>query len=151
VNIPDGSHGLLREIIETQRFAVLSTLSNHQPYCSLVAFAASDDFRHLSFATNRGTRKYSNILENSKVALLINNSNNNQTDFTLALAITALGTASEIIDESRNTITKTYLQKHQALTDFVNRQDTAIIDVRVTDYILARFDGAERIQVSDIS
>ena len=151
MNIPDGSHGLLREIIETQRFAVLSTLRHHQPYCSLVAFAASDDFRHLSFATKRHTRKYSNILDNSKVALLINNSNNNQTDFTQALAVTALGTASEIIDESRNTITKTYLQKHQALTEFVNRQDTAVIDVRVTDYILARFEGAERIQVSDIS
>ena len=151
MSTPDGSHSLLREIIETQRFAVLSTLSNHQPYCSLVAFAASDDFRRLSFATKRHTRKYSNILDNHKVALLINNSNNNQTDFTQALAVTALGTASEIIDESRNTITKTYLQKHQALTEFVNRQDTAVIDVRVTDYILARFEGAERIQVSDIS
>ena len=151
MSTPDGSHGLLREIVETQRFAVLSTLSNHQPYSSLVAFATSDDFRHLYFATNRDTRKYSNILENSKVALLINNSNNNQTDFTQALAVTALGIANEIIDESRNTITKTYLQKHQAMTEFVNRRDTAIIDVLVTDYILARFDRAERIQVSDIS
>ena len=150
MSTPEGSHGLLKKMVETQRFAVLSTLSNHQPYSSLVAFAASADFRHLSFATNRHTRKYSNILENNRVALLINNSSNNQTDFTQALAVTALGTASEIIDESRNTITKTYLQKHQVLTEFVNRQDTAIIDVLVTDYILARFDGAERIQVSDI-
>ena len=147
---PDGSHGLLKKIVETQRFAVLSTLSNHQPYSSLVAFAASDDFRHLSFATNRSTRKYSNILENSKVALLIDNSNNNRTDFTRALAVTALGTASEILDKSNNAVLQSYLKKHQALRDFVNRQDTTIIDVQVTDYILARFDGAERIQVNDL-
>lgn len=151
MNTPDGSHDLLKEIVETQRFAVLSTLSNHQPYSSLVAFTVSHDFRHLSFATNRRTRKYNNILENNKVALLIDNSSNNQTDFAQALAVTALGTASEIVDESSNPIVKSYLQKHQVLTEFVNRQDTAIIDVRVTDYILARFDGAERIQVSDIS
>jgi nitroimidazol reductase NimA-like FMN-containing flavoprotein (pyridoxamine 5'-phosphate oxidase superfamily) len=151
MSTPDGSHGLLRKIVETQRFAVLSTLSNHQPYSSLVAFAVSDDFRHLSFATNRRTRKYYNILENNKVALLINNSSNNQTDFTEALAVTALGTANEIADDSSNAIVKSYLKKHQALTEFVNRQDTAIIDVLVADYILARFDRAERIQVNDIS
>ena len=151
MSTPEESHGLLKEIVKTQRFAVLSTLSNHQPYSSLVAFAASDDLQHLSFATDRRTRKYSNILENNKVALLINNSNNNQTDFTEALAVTALGTASEIFDKSNNAVMQTYLQKHQVLTEFVNRQDTAIIDVRVTDYILARFDRAERIQVSDIS
>ena len=147
---PDGSESLLRQIVATQRFAVLSTLTNLQPYCSLVAFAVSDDFRHLFFATNRNTRKYRNILENNKVALLINNCSNNQSDFAEALAVTALGAARELTGEQNQGPVKSYLNRHQSLTDFVKRKDIAVISVLVTDYILARFDGAKRIPVDSI-
>jgi len=134
----------------TQRFAVLSTLNNQQPYSSLVTFAVSDDFRHLVFATNRSTRKYRNILENNQVALLINNCSNNQSDIIESLAITALGAASELTVDQSDGLVKSYLNKHQSLTDFIKSKDTAVIGVLVTDYILARFDGAERIPVNDI-
>ena len=150
MSTPDGSAGLLRQIVAIQRFAVLSTLNNRQPYSSLVAFAASDDFRHLVFATSRGTQKYRNILENEKVALLINNSINSQSDFTEALAVTALGTAGELTSDQNQEPVKSYLNRHQSLTDFVKRKDTAVISVLVTDYILARFDGAERIPADSI-
>ena len=141
---------LLRRIVGTQRFAVLATLNNQQPYSNLVAFAVSDDLRHIIFATNRNTQKYRNILLNDRIALLIDNRSNSQSDFAEALAITALGIASELKGKRSVKLVQSYLDRHQSLADFLKRHDTAVISVTVTDYILARFDGAERIRVDSI-
>ena len=142
---------LLRQTVGAQRFAVLATLSNQQPYSNLVAFAVSDDLRQIVFATNRDTQKYRNILSNNKMALLIDNRSNSQSDFTRALAITVLGTAGELSDDENDKLVRSYLDKHPSLGEFLQRPDVAIIKVRATDYILARFDGAERIRIDDIS
>ena len=140
---------LLRQIMETQRFAVLATLNNQQPYSNLLAFAVSRDLRQIIFATERGTQKYRNILSNDKVALLIDNRSNNQSDFTEAVAITALGVASELRGDRSKKLVQSYLDRHPSLGEFLQRPDTAIIRVTVADYVLARFDGAERIRVDD--
>ena len=145
------SKGLLKEILESQRFAVLATLNNRQPYSNLVAFAASDDLRYFIFATNRNTQKFHNILTDDKVALLIDNRSNSQSDFSVALAITALGTASEINinNDTSEKLVQYYLSRHEVLADFLKGQETAIIHISVTEYIIARFDGAEHITVDD--
>ena len=151
MNNPSETKELLRQIVGSQRFAVLSTLSNRQPYSNLVAFAVSDDLRQIVFATNRNTRKYRNILSNNKIALLIDNRSNSQSDFTRALAITVLGTAGELSGDENDKLVRSYLDKHPSLGEFLQRPDTAIIKVLVNDYILARFDGAERIRIDEIS
>jgi uncharacterized pyridoxamine 5'-phosphate oxidase family protein len=151
MNTPSETKELLRQIVGAQRFAVLATLSNQQPYSNLVAFAVSDDLRHILFATNRDTQKYRNILSNNKITLLIDNRSNSQSDFTRALAITVIGIAGELTGERRGDLVQSYLNKHTSLKEFLQRPDVAIIRVLVTDYILARFDGAERIRIDEIS
>ena len=148
---PSEAKELLRQIVGAQRFAVLATLSNQQPYSNLVAFAVSDDLRHIVFATNRNTQKYRNILLNDRVALLIDTRSNNLSDFIEALAITALGIAGDLTGDESDKLVQSYLDKHPSLGEFLQRPDIAIIKVLVTDYILARFDGAERIPIDDIS
>jgi heme iron utilization protein len=148
---PSEAKELLRQTVGTQRFAVLATLSNQQPYSNLVAFAVSDDLRQIVFATNRNTQKYRNILLNNNIALLIDNRNNNLSDFIEALAITALGVADELTGDESDKLVQSYLDKHPSLGEFLQRPDVAIIRVLVTDYILARFDGAERIRIDETS
>jgi uncharacterized pyridoxamine 5'-phosphate oxidase family protein len=141
---------LLRQIMGTQRFAVLATLNDQQPYSNLVAFAVAEDLRQIIFATERSTQKYRNILSNNKVALLIDNRKNSQSDFTEALAITVLGVASELKGDRDEKLVQSYLGRHPSLGEFLQRPDTAVIRVMVTDYVLARFDGAERIRMDGI-
>jgi uncharacterized pyridoxamine 5'-phosphate oxidase family protein len=136
--------------VEAQRFAVLATMSNQQPYSNLVAFAVSDDLRQIVFTTNRHTQKYCNILLNNRVALLIDNRSNRQSDFARALAITVLGVASELNGDNSDKLVQSYLDKHPSLGEFLQRPDIAIIKVLATDYIIARFDRAERIRIDDI-
>ena len=151
MSTPSETKELLRQIVGAQRFAVLATMSNQQPYSNLVAFAVSDDLRHIIFATSRDTQKYRNILSNNKITLLIDNRSNSQSDFTMALAITVIGIAGELTGERRDDLVQSYLNKHPSLKEFLNKPDTAIISVLVTDFILARFDRAERILIENIS
>jgi nitroimidazol reductase NimA-like FMN-containing flavoprotein (pyridoxamine 5'-phosphate oxidase superfamily) len=119
--------------MEAQRFAVLATMSNQQPYSNLVAFAVSDDLRQIVFTTNRDTQQYRNILSNNKITLLIDNRSNSLSDFTRALAITVLGVASELNGDNSDKLVQSYLYKHPSLGEFLQRLDIAIIKVRIDD------------------
>ena len=85
----------LQDLLATQSFAVLATQEEHQPYGSLVAFAASHDLRSLVFATPRATRKYANLVRNPKVALVIDDRTNQEADLHGAIAVTATGSVAE--------------------------------------------------------
>ena len=83
--------GLIKRVFTSQRFAVLATQFEGQPYSNLVAFAEADNLRSLLFVTSRDTRKYSNTLASKKVAILIDSRTNQALDLNNAVAITALG------------------------------------------------------------
>jgi uncharacterized pyridoxamine 5'-phosphate oxidase family protein len=125
-------------------------LNNQQPYLNLVAFAVSDDLRTIIFATNRNTQKYRNILSNNMISLLVDNRSSGRSDIGEGRAITALGMAKELERNTDEKLVQSYINRHPSLVDFFEKGDTAIVNVVVTDYILARFDGADRIQVDSM-
>ena len=86
----------LKTLFRTHPLAVLATQNELQPYTSLVAFAASDDLKELLFATTRATRKYANFSSNPRVAMLVDNRSNRLSDFSEAMAVTALGAIEEV-------------------------------------------------------
>jgi hypothetical protein len=77
---------LVRELLASQRLAVLSTETRGTPYSSLIVFAAAPDLTALVFATPRPTRKFSNLSENARVSLLVDNRSNREEDFAEATA-----------------------------------------------------------------
>jgi uncharacterized pyridoxamine 5'-phosphate oxidase family protein len=147
---PQKAKELLNKILGEQRFAVLATHNNQQPYTNLVAFAASDDLKRVIFTTNRNTQKYRNIISNNKIALLIDNRRNNQADFSKALAITVLGIAEELSFNKNDELIQFYLNRHPPLIEFLNKPDTAVVNMAVTDFILAHFDRTDRIPMGEI-
>ena len=130
----------LHELLATQRLAVLATQHGSQPYCSLLAFAATDDLKQLLFATARHTRKYANLADRSQVALLVDNRSGRETDFHEAMAATAVGQASEVVDEELVAARVLYLAKHPHLVDFVTSPTCALLLIEVqTYYVVTRF------------
>jgi len=140
---------LLRDLFASQRLAVLATQNAGQPYGNLVAFAETDDLRHLVFVTSRNTQKYANVTENRKVALLVDSRRNQVSDFKTAVAVTAMGTAEEITGNKREVMVKVYVNKHPHLANFLKKPDSAVIKITVNDYIVAGFDKAKIINLSD--
>ena len=133
-------HLQLRELMATQRLAVLATQSEEQPYCSLVAFVVSSDLKHLFFATARHTRKYANLADHSRVALLVDNRSGEDTDFHEAMAATAVGEAEEVQEDAFVSARALYLAKQPHLVDFVDSPTCALLCVKVqTYYVVTRF------------
>jgi uncharacterized protein YhbP (UPF0306 family) len=139
---------LIRNLLESQKLAVLSTQKHGQPYCNLIAIAATDDLKYLFFATTRATRKYANLMADSRVAVLVDNRRNDPADFAEAAAVTALGKAWELQGVERQQALKVYLGKHPYLEEFAAAPTCALLQIRVDKYIaVTRFQEVREIQM----
>jgi general stress protein 26 len=128
----------LRNLFETQNLAVVATQTGGQPYASLVAFVATDDLRYIFFITAKTTRKFANLISDSRVAVLVNSSVNQESDFHDAISITVTGIAEEIMDPERQEILNLYLSKHPYLEDFARSPSCALIRVAARSYYLVQ-------------
>ncbi len=81
----------IRRLTDEQEYAVLCVQGGGQPYGALVAFAFSDDLRHVVFATPIATRKYRLLSECDHVALVIDNRPNKIEEMMEVEAVTATG------------------------------------------------------------
>jgi nitroimidazol reductase NimA-like FMN-containing flavoprotein (pyridoxamine 5'-phosphate oxidase superfamily) len=128
----------LRDLFSSQRLAVLATQGRRQPYGNLVAFMATDDLKHLLFATTRATRKYSNISRNPRIAMVVDTRSNEEADFHLAAAVTATGVVKETVGPQKTRFRKLYLSKHPYLKEFVSSPTCALLRMDVETYYVVR-------------
>ncbi|MGC8658526.1 MAG: pyridoxamine 5'-phosphate oxidase family protein [Desulfomonilaceae bacterium] len=130
----------LVDLFKTQRFSVLATLEQTRPYVNLVAFAETEDLSAIFFATTRATRKYTNISAQSGVAMLVDNRSNEVADLSHAVAVTIIGTASELDEKDRALAEQKYLAKHPHMGEFLSSPTTALMKLEVeTFYVVNRF------------
>lgn len=142
---------VIRNLVESQKLAVLSTQNHGQPYSNLVAFAATADLQFLLFATTRATHKYANLMADPRVAVLVDNRKNDVADFTEATAFTALGKAWELQGAERQRFLAIYLEKHPNLKDFVAAPTCALLRVKVDKYIVvSRFQDVREVQAASL-
>ena len=141
---------LVRSLLASQRFAVIATESEGQPYSNLVAFAEADNLRSLLFVTGRDTKKYSNTIASKRVAVLVDNRTNQPSDLDKAVAVTALGTIEEVSTDYRGYLSAIYLSKHPQLEGFLRKPSNALMRVAVTDYIVAGFATARHLHTGEL-
>ncbi|MCF8069680.1 MAG: pyridoxamine 5'-phosphate oxidase family protein [Desulfobacterales bacterium] len=123
-------------LFSKQKLATLSTAKDDKPYASLVAFVGDRNLKTILFATARTTRKFSNLASNLNVALLINNSRNDESDFHEAMAVTVTGTAEVLSETEKIRHMDRYLATHPYLADFVSQPTCALISVKASRYFL---------------
>jgi heme iron utilization protein len=140
---------LLKSLFASQRFAVLATQLSGQPYSNLILFAETDDLSTLLFVTSRNTRKYTNIMANKKVALLIDSRTGQKSDLNKSMAVTALGTVQELSASEGSPFAEIYTSKHPDLVKFISRPENALMKIMVTDYIVASFETVEYLHIKD--
>jgi nitroimidazol reductase NimA-like FMN-containing flavoprotein (pyridoxamine 5'-phosphate oxidase superfamily) len=128
----------LNDLFSSQRLAVLATQSEKQPYGNLVAFMATEDLKHLLFATTRATRKYANISRNPRIAMVVDNRSNEEADFHQAAAVTATGVVKETVGAQKRRFQKLYVSKHPYLKEFVSSPTCALLKMEVETYYVVR-------------
>ena len=141
---------LLNGLFASQLLAVLATQTEGQPYTSLVAFSEADELKYLLFETNRNTRKYANIVADPRVAILVDNRSNRDSDFRTAIAVTAIGEAEEVHGPEKDRLMKLYLAKQPHLGEFVSSPDTALFRVRIHEYkVVSSFQNVVGLEIGD--
>ena len=128
----------LAELFRSQNLATLATHNDGQPYASLVAFYAADDLKHIYFVTPKTTRKFANLNADSRVAVMVNSSTNQTSDFHRAISVTAVGSAEEVEGSEKEPILNRYLVKHPHLEDFVCSPTCALVRISVKTYYLVK-------------
>jgi hypothetical protein len=103
-----------------------------------VGFVASPDLKGLTFATTRSTRKFENVMVDSRVAMMIDSRTNCDSDFHEAVAVTAVGDVKEVPKTAGSRHLRRYLAKHPHLTEFVMSASCALLHVSVQKYIICR-------------
>ncbi len=133
-----GLQELLKALFPSQKFAVLATQKDGQPYTNLVAFAATEDLKHLLFVTLRATRKFANLTRDSQVAMMIDNRQNKTSDLHDAMAVTAIGVAEEVVGPEKEALLRLYISKHPCLETFARAPTCAVLKISVEKYDIAR-------------
>ena len=126
----------INNLLANQQLAVLSTQRDGQPYSSLMAFAYTADLKNIIVATGKSTRKHQNIVQESRVSLLIDNRSNSEDDFHAAMALTVLGKAQLIEGAERPEYLELYLKRHPYLEKFLTSPSTAFLKIMVYHYLL---------------
>lgn len=129
----------LHSVLGSQKLGVLATNKDGQPHNCLVAVAVTDDLKHLLFCTSRSTRKYRDITTDPRVSLLMDNRSNRESDFNNAVAVTAIGDATDAQGIDKDRLTHIYIERHPYLANFVCSIDNALIRIDVKEYTVSSF------------
>jgi nitroimidazol reductase NimA-like FMN-containing flavoprotein (pyridoxamine 5'-phosphate oxidase superfamily) len=130
----------LENLLKSQNLAVLATHDHGQPYTSLVAFSGSENLKALYFVTGQATRKYANLMDDPRAAMMIDNRSNMPADIADAMAATATGSVDIVSENERLKLLNIYLKKHPYLTEFAKSPSTRLIRLNVfCYYVVNRF------------
>ena len=129
---------VIKDLLAFQNLAVIATQKEGQPFTNLVAFAATDDLKHVVFATNRATRKYASLMADSRMSMMIDNRQNQASDFHNATAVAAIGRVEEVKGPEKADFMELYLSKHSHLKAFATAPTCALMKLRVDRYNIVR-------------
>lgn len=128
----------IEDALRASRLAVLATESDGQPHASLVAITPVRGIRQLIFVTYRETRKFQNLAQNDKVAVLIQGEDLYNSSQQKSFALTAFGTAREILTSEHEDALPEHLKRHPDLENFMYEKNSALILINVDTYQLVR-------------
>lgn len=132
----------IKNLLNTQSFAVLCTQTDGQLHTCLITYAVSEDYKTIIFATEKNTRKFINIEKSDIVQLLIDDREQHPGNVNEINALTITG--SPVIPKNPEEIQewKTFLTDKQTdIKNFTNSPETVIILVNISDYKLVNKHG----------
>lgn len=144
--LPELLGGLLKDC----RLAVLATEGSGQPHASLIAITPSHGYREIIFATYKNTRKYENLRLNSRVAVLIQGEDTDNSGQNKTIALTAFGHAAELELSEHEEAVNVHREKHPDLALFLESSDFVLFRIKVEAYQIVRgIDDVAWLKVED--
>ena len=128
----------MKALARQKGLCVLATVSGGNPHCSLMAYATDDDCQEIYMVTQKGTKKYNNLIKNPSVSLLIDTREEQTTSRSLQVkALTIAGLFQEIDDERKKKLIRTrLLERHPYLAGFIDQTDAELICIKATSFLV---------------
>ena len=128
----------MKDLVREKGICVLATASNNTPHCSLMAYTTDDNCREIYMVTDKLTKKYSNLIENPSVCLLIDTRDKDTGDRRLhGKALTVRGVFREIEDDKeKKAVRDMLLAKHPHLREFALQPDAEVFSIRIESFLL---------------
>jgi len=133
----------IEPLLAGQKFAVLATENDLQPYCNFIAYSLADDLTAMFFATPRNTSKYRNLKKNGRVSLLLDSRSGAGPDSGEITAVTVVGQAMEVAGAEEDVCRSRHIQAHPAFATFFRDPDCALFQIAVEKYIVVN--GVDRV------
>jgi nitroimidazol reductase NimA-like FMN-containing flavoprotein (pyridoxamine 5'-phosphate oxidase superfamily) len=128
----------IKALVRQQDSCVLATVSGNKPHCSLMAYVAERDCRHIFMVTQKDTKKYRNLKENPFASILIDTRDQHEREKRAqANALTVSGTFQSIDGKTeQKRVEGLLLSKHPYLEVFINNSDAQVFCIKVESFLL---------------
>jgi len=125
----------IQKLLNITGFAVLATENAGQPHTSLIAITPVDGGQRLVFATYRNTRKFSNLMHNQRVSVLVDGRGREGPQGTpTSFVLSALGRVQEVNTTVQPNLLGAHLKNHPDLAAFTEAPDCVLLEVVVESY-----------------
>jgi nitroimidazol reductase NimA-like FMN-containing flavoprotein (pyridoxamine 5'-phosphate oxidase superfamily) len=128
----------MKDIVLGNDLCVLATVSDGEPHCSLMSYIPDEEGGEIYMISCRETKKYSNLMKNPTVSLLIDTREEEKGQRRLYMkALTVSGEFQTINNpEKKDLIRANFLKRHPHLTDFLNDPGAEIFSIKIKSFQL---------------
>ena len=128
----------MRDIIKGNDLCVLATVSVGSPHCSLMSYISDEEGQEVYLVSHKETKKYSNLLENPTVSLLIDAREEEKRQRRIDIKALTVSGKFQIINDvgKKDLIRARFLKSHSHLTDFVNDPGAEIFSIKIKSFQL---------------
>ena len=129
----------IQNLLHSIGFAVLATENAGQPHTSLIAITPLDEGQRLVFATYRNTRKFTNLMQNKRVSVLMDGrARDGASGADTGFILSAVGRVQEINAATQPHLLAAHLRRHPDLAAFTQAPDCVLLEVLVEAYQMVR-------------
>lgn len=128
----------MRALLKEKDLCVLATSHGDRPHCSLMAYVTDEAGERVFMLTDRKSRKYSNIMENPRVSLLVDTRcEHGQGGFGKITALTVYGTIETMPDRIQTSaVLRRLVSRHPGLHGLAAHPDAVVLSIRVDFFLL---------------
>lgn len=125
----------INKLVKNEKFAILCTQADNQPYGSIIAYALTENLKYIVFSTPIDTRKYSLLSKCNNISLVIDDRSKLADDIIQISAVTITGQALQIKDNVRfDLYSKLLVSKHPYLEKFIYSPTSVLILIESLKY-----------------
>ncbi len=128
----------MRAIVKGNDLCVLATVSEGRPHSSLMSYISDEEGQEVYLVSHKETKKYSNLIENPTVSLLIDTREEEKGQRRIDIKALTVSGEFQIINDAgkKDLIRAKFLRRHSHLADFLNDPGAEIFSIRIRSFQL---------------